>query len=118
MGLIRIGFMAVAISTAMSVSAYADDPYPSHPIKIVVPASPGAGSDVAARVLANGITGALGQPVVIENVLGAASVAGANVVAHAKPDGYTILTTNVVPVGVIQNFRNDMPYQLSDLMPV
>jgi tripartite-type tricarboxylate transporter receptor subunit TctC len=111
-----ITLVILAIPAGRALAA--DEPWPSRPIKIVVPASPGAGSDVAARVLANGITSELGQSVVTVNVVGPASVAGANVVAHAKADGYTLLTTNVVPVGVIQNFRNDMPYELADLAPV
>src|SRR5215831_12430879 len=63
--------------------------YPSRPITMIVPFAPG-GSDVYGRVLAERMKGALGQPVIIENVSGADGSVGTGRIARAKPDGYTI----------------------------
>jgi tripartite-type tricarboxylate transporter receptor subunit TctC len=64
--------------------------YPSHPITMVVPYSAGGPTDAIARVLAEQMTGSLGQPVIIENVSGADGSIGTGRVARARPDGYTI----------------------------
>src|ERR1700747_184202 len=64
--------------------------YPSRPITIVVPYSAGGPTDTIARVVAEGMRSALGQPAIIENVTGAAGSIGVGRVARAAPDGYTI----------------------------
>jgi tripartite-type tricarboxylate transporter receptor subunit TctC len=110
----------VVALTTVPHSAEAQDAaqFPNHPVTIVVPASAGAGADIFGRMLAAGITGPLGQPVIIQNIAGPANVAGAAAVARAKPDGYTLLFTNIIPLGVVQNFRKDIPYSVDDLIPV
>src|SRR6266581_961671 len=65
--------------------------YPTRPITMVVPFPPGAGTDTVARLIAERMRGALGQPVVIENVAGANGSIGTGRVARAAPDGYTII---------------------------
>ena len=65
--------------------------YPSKPVKLVVSAVAGAGVDVSARVLAEGLTQRLGHPVVVENKPGASSLLAAGQVARSAPDGYTLL---------------------------
>ncbi|MEI7496357.1 MAG: tripartite tricarboxylate transporter substrate-binding protein, partial [Betaproteobacteria bacterium] len=69
----------------------AQTPYPSRPIKIIVPVTPGGPSDLVARLLARELEGPLGKAVVIENRAGASQSLGANVVAKSEPDGYTLL---------------------------
>ena len=69
----------------------AQDVYPAHPIRLVVGFTPGAASDITARLFAKGAEGILGQPVVVENKPGAAGSIAAQYVAHAKNDGYTLL---------------------------
>jgi tripartite-type tricarboxylate transporter receptor subunit TctC len=64
--------------------------YPSQPIKLVMPFAPGTGAEVALRVIAERLGNALNQPVVIENRPGAGSTLGADLVAKAAPDGYTL----------------------------
>lgn len=71
--------------------ATAQEAWPARPIKIIVPFSPGGGGDAVVRVLTDKLTERLGQPVVIENRPGASGYIGAQVVADAAPDGYTIL---------------------------
>jgi tripartite-type tricarboxylate transporter receptor subunit TctC len=79
---------AAAVAPAFSRLATAQT-YPSRPITMIVPFAAGSSTDVVARVLAERMKGALGQPVIIENVSGADGSIGAGRVARAKPDGYT-----------------------------
>lgn len=80
---------ALALGAA-STGAYSQ-PYPSRPIKLVVPYAAGQGTDVAARYIAEQLAKALGQGVVVENRPGAGGNIGTQQVAHAAPDGYTLL---------------------------
>jgi len=67
------------------------DQYPSKPIHLIVPYSPGGGADNAARILVPKLSALLGKQVIIENRPGASGIIGAQAVAHADPDGYTVL---------------------------
>src|SRR3990172_3345385 len=70
-------------------------PYPNKPIRIIVPATPGSGNDIVTRLLTPGLTDAMGQAVVVDNRAGAATNIGAEAVARAAPDGYTLLSASV-----------------------
>ena len=65
-----------------------------HPIRLVVPFPPGSSSDIVARIVAQGLSGKLGQPVVVENRPGASTAVGGEYVAHSPPDGYTLGLVN------------------------
>src|SRR5882757_6990192 len=69
--------------------------YPDHPIRIVVPVAPGGGNDIVARMLGQKLSEAWGQQVVVDNRPGAATAIGADIVAKAPADGYTIMLTSV-----------------------
>ncbi len=84
------GAAAVLSATVPMTAAYADQ-YPSRSIKIVVPVSPGGGSDVTTRRVADAMSKVLGQSIVIDNRAGAAGIIASELVAKAPPDGYTLL---------------------------
>ena len=97
--LLNIGLMAVAAGLVMSaVSTVA---YPTKPITLIVPFPPGGSTDIVGRVVADGLSKELGQPVVIENRGGAGGTVGTAVVAKAAPDGHTLAigTTSTHAVG-------------------
>ena len=66
-------------------------PYPSRPIRIIVPQSPGASTDLTARLVAQGLSDAWKQPVIVDNRPGSSGIAGSEIVARAAPDGYTLM---------------------------
>jgi tripartite-type tricarboxylate transporter receptor subunit TctC len=94
MALPRRHFLQLAASAAgflpLTRIAMAQDAYPSHPIRLIVGFTPGAASDIAARLFAQGAAGILGQPVVVENKPGAAGSIAGQYVTHAANDGYTL----------------------------
>lgn len=93
--------------------------YPSRPIRLIVPFPPGGSIDLLSRVLADRLAERLGQPFVVENKAGASGAIGAEFVAKAVPDGYTLLTapTSVYAVGAALNSK--MPFDLQkDLAPI
>ncbi|WP_289295797.1 tripartite tricarboxylate transporter substrate binding protein [uncultured Reyranella sp.] len=100
---------AIALVHAGSASA---QPYPSKPIRVIVPFGPGSGSDILARILAEPLTQALGQPIVIENKPGNNTTLGTELVVQSPPDGYTLgLLTNsglaASPGGLTSGVRYD-----------
>lgn len=74
--------------------AFAQDAYPVKPIRLIVPSSPGGGTDTSARILAPKMSELLGQQVVVENRPGASTLIGMEAVARSAPDGYTLLIGN------------------------
>ena len=87
----RLAGLALALATvALGTGASAQD-FPDRPITLVVPFAAGGGTDILARKVADGMSKALGQPVVVENKPGAGSLIGVQYVAQQAPDGYTLL---------------------------
>src|SRR3954468_8256169 len=82
---------ALLFGVLSTVPAQAQSTYPDKPIKLIVPFPPGGGADNLARTVIPRASQLIGQPIVIENKPGAGGNVGAELVAHAAPDGYTIL---------------------------
>jgi tripartite-type tricarboxylate transporter receptor subunit TctC len=91
------------------------DAYPARPIKLVVPFAPGGNTDVLARMVAQGLSESLGQPVVVENISGANGSIGASRVASATNDGYTLLFGTAGTQAINQSlYRNLSEKNLGD----
>ena len=94
-------------------------PWPSRPIRIVVPFGSGGGTDVTTRILAPKLAEILGQPVVIENRPGAGGVVGSDYVAKLPPNGDVILLTTLSPLGLAPGLSAPMPFDpIRDLTPI
>ena len=85
-----IAAAATALVTLVSGAAFAQS-WPARPVRVVVPFPPGNASDIMARAISDRFSARLGQPVVVENRGGASGIIGADTVAKAAPDGYTVL---------------------------
>ena len=92
----RRGVLAsVATAAGTASGARAQEPYPSRPIKIIVPYAPAGATDIVARVVGEEMRRTLGQPLVVENRPGASGVLAIETMARARPDGYTVMVGNV-----------------------
>jgi len=112
---ILIGLCA-SVFSAFNVNA--QTPYPSRPIKIIVPVTPGGPSDLVARLLARELESPLGKAVVIENRAGASQTLGANVVAKSEPDGYTLLQA-AANMAINPFLMSDLPFDtVKDFSPI
>lgn len=89
----RVARVAVALAVLVSVPALAQG-WPAKPVRWIMPNSAGSGADTVGRILANGVSQATGQPIVVENRAGAAGNIAAEFVAKAPRDGYTVLQVN------------------------
>src|SRR3954467_989440 len=87
-------FLALAASTVAPGAAAADDAYPSRPIRLISPFTPGGGNDLVSRAVALAMSRNIGQSVVVDNRPGANTIVGMELVAKAAPDGYTIIMTS------------------------
>jgi tripartite-type tricarboxylate transporter receptor subunit TctC len=110
------GFFFLAILFSASVFAQA---YPSKPIKVIVPFTPGSATDVMARMVGERLNAAWGQPVVVENKPGQAGSIGAADCARAAPDGYTLCGGTISSHAINASLYSKLPYDpLKDFTPV
>ncbi len=110
----------VAASLALlSDGACAQDRYPSHTVRIIVPTSPGAVTDVLARAIAQALSEAWGQPVIIDNRPGADEMLGDEIVAKADPDGYTLGIVSNGGITAAPQLHREVHYDpLKDFTPI
>jgi len=102
-------FVLVAVATcfALMSGAASAQTYPTKPIKFIVPAPPGGGIDLIARLVADKLAASMGQPVVVDNKPGASNNLGTDLIAKSKPDGYTI--------GIVGGSHNINKFLFKDL---
>jgi tripartite-type tricarboxylate transporter receptor subunit TctC len=99
--------------------AAAQEAYPSRPVKFVVPFAAGGPLDVMARLIGQKLTEQWGKPVVVENQVGGSGSIGANAVARAAPDGYTLLVTVDIPLTMYPAVAKQLPYNpRTDFRPI
>ncbi len=111
--IVTLGLVALILSDTAFAQAY-----PSRPVRIVIPFPPGGNVDTFARVLYQQVEKELGQPIVIDNRGGANGILGADIVAKATPDGYTMLNTSFA-FAVNPSIVRKMPFDVvKDFAPV
>jgi tripartite-type tricarboxylate transporter receptor subunit TctC len=107
------------IGLALAGGALAQGSYPAHPVTVVVGFAPGGGTDTVARIVAKNLSESLGQQVLVENKAGAGGNIATDFVAHAEPDGYTILLGNVGSLAVAPHMIAGLGYDpLRDFAPI
>jgi tripartite-type tricarboxylate transporter receptor subunit TctC len=110
--------LAMAFS-AVGAQAQQQGPYPNRPITWVVPFGAGGVTDNSARFVAKVLSEKIGQPVIIENKPGAAGIVGAEYVAQAKPDGYTMLYASSGPIATFPSLYKKLSFKpLDSFIPV
>lgn len=111
--------MVMLVFAAIAAPAGAAEPFPTRPIRLVVPYAPGGNVDISARIVAPPLGEALGQTVVVDNRPGAGGNLGASLVAKSTPDGYTLLVGSSGPLSVNPVIFKTLPYDsLKDFAPL
>ena len=113
------GAIAAGSSVAQTASTGSGQAYPNKPIRFIVPFPSGSGPDANARVLATGLSRALGQQVLIDNRPGASGIIGTQIAAKSAPDGYTLLVGTASVFGFVPNLYENLPFDPErDFIPI
>lgn len=116
---LRLRMAVLAASIVVGALPAAAQTYPTRPVHLIVAYAPGGTGDFVARVLADKLSTALGQSVVVENRAGASGAIGAQAVVNAAPDGHTILVGQTAEVSINQHWIKGLAYDPErDLMPI
>jgi tripartite-type tricarboxylate transporter receptor subunit TctC len=102
--------IALACAAAMCAALAHAQTYPTKPVRVIVPFSPGGISDVLSRVMAQHLTSSMGQQFVVENRPGAGTTIAADIVAKAPPDGYTIYFIDMTTHAINATLYSKLPY--------
>jgi len=112
-------FLAASVLACLSATVGAQATYPAKPVKLVVPFAAGGSTDLVARQIAQEMTTRMGQPFVVDNKPGAGSTIGADFVAKASPDGYTLLLGTISSHATAVGLYPKLPYDpLKDFVPI
>ncbi len=115
----RFARLLVTLVCLVTASGSIAQAYPAKPIRIVVPNGAGGPTDIVARVLAQKLSESMGQPVIVENRLGAGGVVGTEGVARSPADGYTLLFSASGAMVITPHLNNKLPYDsFRDFAPV
>lgn len=111
--------IALSIAALPGSPAAQSQTYPAKPVRIIVPFSPGGGTDIVARTVAPKLADRFGQQVVVDNRVGAAGAIGAEITVRSPPDGYTLMVGSTSEIGIGPSLYSKLPYDvLRDLVPV
>jgi len=113
--------IAIVLMTSLWVPPVVAQTYPSKPIRMIVPFAPGGSTDVLGRMVAQGLSRGLGQSVILENRAGGGTNIGAELVARAAPDGYTLLmcsTTQTINVTLYPKLAYDLVKDFAAIAPL
>jgi tripartite-type tricarboxylate transporter receptor subunit TctC len=115
----RAAAVTIALALLAPVAHAQDSAWPARTVRLVVPSSPGGGTDIYARLLAQGLTEGLKQSFVVDNRPGAAGNIGAEVAARSTPDGYTFLVASNSSIGINPSLYKNLTYNPErDLVPI
>lgn len=115
----RRAALAALASSLLPLPTRGQPAWPSRPIRVVVPFPPGQATDIMARLLAERLAEQLGQPLVIDNRGGGASIPGMEAIARAAPDGYTLGMASSGPLAINPAVMSQLPYDVArDFAPV
>jgi tripartite-type tricarboxylate transporter receptor subunit TctC len=117
-GRMSLACLLGALALSATGSAAAQTNYPDRPVKIVVPFAPGSIPDLLSRLVGDKLAGKWGQPFIVENRPGASGNVGAEVVARAEPDGYTLLSAPPPPIAINQHLFPKMSFDPAAFDPV
>ncbi len=114
-------FAAIALCAcaALAMSAARAQTWPAKSVRFISPFAPGGGADITSRVIAQKLSEALGQQVLVDNRGGAGGMIGVDLGAKAPPDGYTMVLGTIGPIAINPSLYSKMPYDpVKDLVPV
>src|SRR5262245_1282949 len=112
-----VALLLVLVGWAVA-GPWAEPRYPNRPIELIIPFPPGGPADAAGRIMQPQLSAALGVPIVVVNKAGGGGALGADYVAKAKPDGYTVFAATNAPLTVVPATQPDISYRLSDFAAV
>lgn len=115
---LAFGSAGLLCLTALPVTTFAQGSYPTKPIRLIVPFAPGASNDIIARLVGQKLSESMGQQFVVDNRAGAGGSLGADLVAKAEPNGYTLLLANPGPNINNPTLRKNNPYRFEDFDPI
>ena len=115
---VRIAFLALAATAFAAAWPAAAQPFPSKPVKLMVGASPGGGTDIVARMLGKELAETMKQPFVVDNKPGASNTIAADITAKSPPDGYTLLVATTTGQAIAPHLMKLGFDPLKDLTPV
>ena len=101
--------LSLCAAALLVLAPAAAQDYPTKPVRIVIPYAPGGGTDIVSRIIGQKLTERLGQPMIMDNRPGAASLVGTEIVARSEPDGYTIILSDT-PITINPSVFGKVPY--------